>query len=273
MYNKLIIKFFDYYLRDMGTDDFSEASIFITGTNQWASFSSWPPKNISEKSLYLQPSGKLSFSLPEATESFDEYLSDPLKPIPYMEKIHQRRIADYMTDDQRFNTRRPDVMVYKSEVLTQDITLTGPLSADLFVSTTGTDADYIVKVIDVFPEDTVAPSNHKMDVPLGGYQMLVRWEVLRGRYRNSFEKPEPFTPRKITEVKYDLPDVAHTFKKGHRIMVQVQNSMFPLIDSNPQKFVDIYHCSESDFQKATHRIYHDKKRPSCVTVKVFEPIK
>jgi hypothetical protein len=175
-----------------------------------------------------------------------------------------------MTDDQRFASRRPDVMVYQTEIMNEDITLTGPIIAELFVSTTGTDADYIVKLIDVFPADAKAWDDKDIKVPLGGYQMLVRGEVMRGKYRNSFEKPEPFVPGKITEVKYEIPDVAHTFKKGHRIMVQVQNSWFPLVDRNPQKFVNIYKCSDSDFQKATHRIYHGAKYPSNIKVSILQ---
>jgi putative CocE/NonD family hydrolase len=193
-----------------------------------------------------------------------------MHPVPYTEDIHTRRTTTYMTDDQRFASRRPDVMVYQTGVLTEDITFTGPLTADLFVSTTGSDADFIVKLIDVLPSDTRAAPDQNVKVPLGGYQMLVRGEVFRGKYRNSFEKPEPFRPGKVTEVKYSIPDVAHTFKKGHRIMIQVQNSWFPLVDRNPQKFVDIYTCSESDFQKATMRIYHDAAHPSNLKVTVLK---
>jgi putative CocE/NonD family hydrolase len=225
---------------------------------------------VTQKNLYLQPSGAVSFSSPSVKESFDEYVSDPLKPVPYTGDVHTHRTAEYMTDDQRFAARRPDVMVYQTDILTEDITLTGPLSADLFVSTTGTDADFVVKLIDVFPTDTKAPEGSDIKVPLGGYQMLVRGEIFRGKYRNSFEKPEPFVPGKVTEVKYELPDIAHTFKKGHRIMVQVQNSWFPLADRNPQKFVDIYKCSDSDFQKATQRIYHDSKYPTSLRVNVLQ---
>jgi hypothetical protein len=175
-----------------------------------------------------------------------------------------------MTDDQRFASRRPDVVEYQTETLSEDITLTGPVIADLFVSTTGTDADFVVKLIDVFPDSISNPEGDEIKVPLGGYQMLVRGEVFRGRYRNSFEKPEAFVPGRVTEVKYELPDVAHTFKKGHRIMVQVQNSWFPLVDRNPQKFVNIYECSDNDFQKATMRIYHDSKTPSHIKIKCLE---
>jgi putative hydrolase, CocE/NonD family len=262
--------FFDFYLKGEGKPDFAEATIFVTGSNEWRTFDTWPPKNVNEKSLYFQPSGDMSFTISDTKDSFDEYVSDPMKPVPYADAVHIHRTAEYMTDDQRFASRRPDVMVYQTDILSEDITLTGPLTADLFVSTTGTDADYVVKLIDVYPPDAKADISTDIKVPLGGYQMLVRGEVFRGKYRNSFEKPEPFIPGKITEVKYQMPDVAHTFKKGHRIMVQVQNSWFPLVDRNPQKFVDIYKCSENDFQKATQRIYHDANNPSCLRVTVLK---
>jgi putative CocE/NonD family hydrolase len=263
-------EFFDYYLNGKGNSEMAEATIFVTGSNEWRNFDTWPPKNVVEKNLYLQPAGIVSFTAPEAKNSFDEYVSDPMKPVPYTEAVHAHRTAEYMTDDQRFASRRPDVMVYQTDVLTEDITLTGPLTADLFVSTTGTDADYIVKLIDVFPSDAKADISTDVKVPLGGYQMLVRGEVFRGKYRNSFEKPEPFIPGEVTEVKYGMPDVAHTFKKGHRIMIQIQNSWFPLVDRNPQKFVDIYKCSENDFQKATQRIYHDASYSSSIKVTVLQ---
>jgi putative CocE/NonD family hydrolase len=269
-YIELEKDFFNYYLKDKGSPSIPEALIFVTGTNEWRSFDTWPPKNIAEKSLYFYPSGKLGFKPSELKESYDEYVSDPMKPVPYTEDVHTRRTAEYMTDDQRFASRRPDVMVYQTDALDADITLTGPLMADLFVSTTGTDADYVVKLIDVFPPEAEAMYNANIEVPLGGYQMLVRGEVFRGRYRNSFEKPEAFIPGRVTEVKYELPDVSHTFRKGHRIMIQVQNSWFPLVDRNPQKFVNIYKCSDNDFQKATHRIYHDSKYLSQLKVCVLQ---
>jgi len=191
-----------------------------------------------------------------------------MNPVPYREDVHADRAAEYMTDDQRFASRRPDVMVYQTEVLEKDITVTGPVEAGLFVSTTGTDADYVVKLIDVFPGNFEAGDDGP-DYPMGGYQMLVRGEVMRGKYRNSFEKPEPFVPGEITEVKFELPDVAHTFKKGHRIMIQVQNSWFPLVDRNPQQFLNIYKCSDDDFIKATHRIYHDAEHPSYISLEIL----
>ena len=263
-------RFFDYYLKGSGNNSFPEATIFVTGSNEWRSYEAWPPENTTEKKLYFLPRGGLGFNPSREKDYYIEYVSDPMKPVPYTEDVHTERTTDYMTDDQRFASRRPDVMVYQTEILTEDITLTGPLTADLFVSTTGTDADYVVKLIDVFPPDTKKPADADIKVPLGGYQMLVRGEVFRGKYRNSFEKPEAFIPGKVTEVKYEIPDVAHTFKKGHRIMIQVQNSWFPLVDRNPQKFLNIYKCSDSDFQKATHRIYSDAKYQSNLKVTVLQ---
>jgi putative CocE/NonD family hydrolase len=268
-YSILEKHFFDYYLKGEGKQELAEATIFVTGSNEWRSYDTWPPKNTVEKTLYFQPSGALSSSAPVERNSFDEYVSDPMKPVPYTESPHTYRTTEYMTDDQRFAARRPDVMAYQTDFLTEDITLTGPVAADLFVSTTGTDADFIVKLIDVFPDSTIAAFPTSSNPLMGGYQMLVRGEVFRGKYRNSFEKPEPFIPGRVSEVKYDLPDVAHTFKKGHRIMIQVQNSWFPLVDRNPQKFVDIYKCSDSDFQKATQRIYHEAGNASGIKVTVL----
>lgn len=263
------LRFFNYYLKDQGKMDLAEATMYDTGTTEWLEFDAWPPKNTVVRELYFQANEGLSFSAPEVTDSFDEYVADPMKPVPYTEDVHLRRTREYMDDDQRFAARRPDVMVYETEALTEDITLTGPIVADLFVSTTGTDADYVIKLIDVFPHTLDNYPRNDKQVPMPGYQMLVRGEVLRGRFRNSFEIPEPFVPGEVTSVRFEIPDVAHTFKKGHRIMVQVQNSWFPLVDRNPQTFVNIYECDESDFQKATHRIYHDIRRPSHLKVTVL----
>jgi putative CocE/NonD family hydrolase len=264
------LPFFNYYLKDKGTMDLPEATVFITGSNEWHKFNTWPPKNTTEKSLYLQADGKLSFSAPANNDSFDQYISDPAAPVPYQGGIQERRTREYMIDDQRFASRRPDVKTYQTDILTDDITLTGPVMADLFASTSGTDADFVVKLIDVFPDDFPNPVPNPKNVTMAGYQMLVRGEIFRGRFRNSFEKPEAFEPGRVTEVKYTLPDVGHTFKKGHRIMIQVQNSWFPLADRNPQKFIDIYHAKDSDFQAATMRIFHDKQAPSSVKVTVLE---
>lgn len=267
------LPFFNYYLKDKGTMDLPEASIFISGSNQWHKFNEWPPKNTTEKKLYLQADGKLSFTAPKTVTGFDEYVSDPATPVPYQDGIQQQRTREYMLDDQRFASRRPDVKTYQTDVLTEDITLTGPVIADLFSSTTGTDADYVVKLIDVFPDDYPNPSStavtYTKNPIMAGYQMLVRGEIFRGRFRNSFSKPEAFVPGKVTEIKYDLPDVGHTFRKGHRMMIQIQNTWFPLGDRNPQKFVDINKAKDSDFQKATIRIYHDAKAPSSLKVTVL----
>ncbi|GAA4806953.1 CocE/NonD family hydrolase [Olivibacter ginsenosidimutans] len=266
----LELPFFNYYLKGKGTFNPSEATIFVTGSNEWKHFDTWPPQETTSKSLYLHANGKLSFEQPTAAESYDEYVSDPNAPVPYQKGVNQSRSREYMIDDQRFASKRPDVKVYETDVLTEDITLTGPLLAKLQVSTSGTDADYVVKLIDVYPDDTPNPSPNPTNVLMGGYQMLVRGEVFRGKFRHSFEKPEPFRPGEITAVDYTLPDVAHTFKKGHRIMIQIQNSWFPLVDRNPQQFIDIYNTAEdSDFQKATHRIYHDQQHASHIEVSVL----
>jgi putative CocE/NonD family hydrolase len=261
--------FFMHHLKNAANANLAEANIFVTGSNEWKKFSSWPPKDTQTQTLYFQPDGKLAFTAPTATGSFDEYESDPNKPVPYQAGVQSKRTREYMIDDQRFAARRSDVKVYQTETLTEDLTLTGPLSAKLEVSTTGTDADYVVKLIDVYPEDENAVSPANKSTLMGGYEMLVRGEVMRGKFRNSFTTPEPFVPGKVTEVKYTIPDVAHTFKKGHRIMIQVQNSWFPLVDRNPQKFLDIYTADDKDFQKATHRIYHDTANASSVSMTVL----
>jgi len=263
--------FFMKYLKNASDPQLSEATIFLTGSNEWKKFATWPPKDTETRTLYFQPDGKLAFTAPSASESFDEYVSDPANPAPYQAGVQSRRTREYMIDDQRFAARRPDVKVYQTDVLTEDLTLTGPLMANLSVSTTGTDADYVVKLIDVYPEDETSESPADKSEIMAGYEMLVRGEVMRGKFRNSFAKPEPFVPGQVTQVKYSIPDVAHTFKKGHRIMIQVQNSWFPLVDRNPQKFVDIYTADDKDFQKATHRIYHDATHASSVAVTVLTP--
>ena len=250
--------------------DLPEATLFNSGINEWKEFDHWPPKNTEEKKLYFHKNGKLGFTPPANNEGFDEYISDPNKPVPYTEDVHLKRTREYMTDDQRFAARRPDVMVYESEILTEDVNIAGAITPELFVSTTGTDADYVVKLIDVFPDSTKYYPQNKKGVPMSGYQMMVRGDIIRGRFRNSFEKPEPFVPGEVTEVEFEMPGLVHTFKKGHKIMVQVQNSWFPLVDRNPQKFVDIYECGKEDFQKATHRIYFMKGMESGVKVLVLK---
>lgn len=260
------LPFFLYHLKDRGQADLPEALVFATGANVWRRYDAWPPPQAQARNLYLQPNGGLSFDQPTARDAFDECVSDPARPVPYTEDVHLRRTREYMTDDQRFAARRPDVFVYQTPVLTEDMSLSGPLEAELFVTTTGTDADYVVKLIDVYPDD--ARQDPESAVPSSGYQMLVRGEIMRGRFRNSFERPEAMRPGKVERIAFTLPDVCHVFQKGHRIMVQVQHSWFPLVDRNPQQFVDIYNCADSDFIKATHRLYHDSTRPSRIGVRI-----
>jgi len=259
------IPYFNYYLKGKGVDQLPKATIFFTGENKWHQFKQWPPASVKWESWFLSAGNKLiNIPTPDTTVAYDEYVSDPAKPVPYTDGIHFTRTREYMTDDQRFAARRPDVLVYESKILEEDITLGGPVIADLLVSINTTDADFVVKLIDVFPDDFsysgIPATTEQTIYPMNGYQMLVRGEIMRGRYRNSFEQPEAFEPNKPTHVKFTLPDVAHTFKKGHRIMVQVQSSWFPLADRNPQQFIDIYHCKDSDFQKANIRIYHNYSR-------------
>jgi putative CocE/NonD family hydrolase len=271
--NNMELPFFEYYLNGKGSaEQISEATVFITGENKWHHFDRWPPQGATPSSLYFGNDGKLSADKSIITDvaSYDEYVSDPMKPVPYAEQIHSERTREYMTDDQRFASRRPDVLVYKSEILNNDVTITGPVNASLFVSLSGSDADFVVKLVDVFPDDFKYPDTVNIKYPMGGYQMLVRGEIMRGRFRNSFEKPEAFTPGQVTEVKFELPDVAHTFQKGHRIMVQVQSTWYPLADRNPQQFIDPYQCSENDLKSCTIRMYHDATHPSAITFPVLK---
>ena len=268
---ELELKFFNFYLKDKGQWNAAEASVFDTGTNEWKTFENWPPKNREAKELHFQANGKLTWEEVANAEGFDEYISDPRKPVPYTDGVFARRNNQYMIEDQRFAARRPDVLTYETEPLAADVTLAGPLTAHFFASTTGTDADFIVKLIDVLPDDTPAPSPNPKNITLAGYQQLVRAEVLRGKFRNSFEKPEAFVPNQITDVKVRMPDVLHTFKKGHKIMVQIQSSWFPLVDRNPQKFMNISEADEKDFQKATIRIYHAPKNDSHLHVSAIKP--
>jgi uncharacterized protein len=268
------LPFFDHYLKGEGNVKLPEASVFETGINRWRQFDAWPPKETEQKKLYLQRGGKLSFEEPtEEDEVFEEYVSDPAKPVPFTEAITVNMAVEYMTDDQRFAARRPDVLAFQSEPLKEDMTLAGPLMADLRVSTSGTDSDWIVKLVDVFPGNAKNPPadpEKPQTRPYSGYQMMVRSEVIRGRFRNSYEKPEPFVANQPTKVPLELLDVLHTFKKGHRIMIQVQSSWFPLVDRNPQKYVaNIYKADEKDFIKATQRVYCSKKLPTSIQVGVL----
>jgi uncharacterized protein len=261
--------FFQYYLKDKGSSNFPEAWVFETGTNEWKKYDQWPPRNLKPRSIFLQAQGGLSFESPVASSdaSFDEYTSDPAHPVEYIDQIEIRMTGDYMVQDQRVASRRPDVLVYEGPPLKEKFTISGPIDARIFVSTTGTDSDWIVKLIDVYPDDYRGTDTERASAArLGGYQQLVRGDVMRGKFRNALDKPEPFVPGEPTPVSFRLPDVEHTFQPGHKIMVQIQSSWFPLIDRNPQKFVDIYSATESDFQKATQRIYRSSKMPSHIEV-------
>ncbi len=231
-----------------------KAWLFQTGTNHWRQFDSWPPKNAVERTLYLDARGRLTFSAPAET-GFDEYVSDPARPVPVLAGIGPGMPYDYMTYDQRFASRRPDVLAYETEPLDRDFTIAGPITPVLNVSTTGTDSDFVVKLIDVYPGDYPDPQPNPAGVQMGGYQQLVRGEPFRGKFRNSRSKPEPFAPGKPAKIEFAMPEVLHTFRTGHRIMVQIQSSWFPLIDRNPQTFCDIPTAKESDFRKATERVY------------------
>ncbi len=260
------VPFFNYYLKGKGKKDFAEARVFETGGNRWRTYAQWPPKQAKEAKLFFRTRGGLSFSSPENSgEVFDEYVSDPAKPVPFNPRISTAIERKDQVADQRFAARRPDVLVYETEPLQEDVTVLGKIQAELFVSTTGTDSDWVVKLIDVFPGDAKGAD----DVPMGDYQMMVRGEIMRGKFRESLEKPLAMEPGKVTRVVFSLNDVNHTFKKGHRIMVHVQSSWFPLFDRNPQTFTDIYSAAAELFKKATQRVYISKQYPSGLRVKTL----
>jgi putative CocE/NonD family hydrolase len=264
---KIEFAFFSHYLK--GTDtDIPKVSAFETGTNQWKTYNTWPPKDAEEKKLYFLPGGKLSFEPPTETAAVDEFTSDPNKPVPFINATTMDMKREYMTGDQRFAESRPDVLTYQTEVLDHDVTLAGNIWANLKVSTTGTDADWIVKVIDVYPDSAKNNKFNSPGVVMSHYEQMVRSESMRGKFRNGFDKPEPFVPGKVSPVNFELQDVLHTFKKGHRIMVQVQSSWFPLIDRNPQVFEDIMKANDSDFRKTVNKVYTSKEDPSYLKVRV-----
>ncbi|MEO6405415.1 MAG: CocE/NonD family hydrolase [Ferruginibacter sp.] len=272
------IPFFNYFLKGKGDiSKIAEANIYMTGADEWKSYAQWPPAAKQDMDMYLQQNGKLGWGKPAANSSFSEYLSDPSKPVPYEEGVQFNRSRTYMSADQRFAARRPDVLVFETDSLTNDVTVTGNVIADIMTSISTTDADFVVKIIDVYPEymgyndvNIYAETDPVSPYPMGGYQMLVRAEIFRGRYRNSYEHPTAFIPGKIEEVKFEFPSIAHRFKKGHRIMVQIQSSWFPLVDRNPQQFVDIYHADEKDFIKSNIKIYHDARHASKIILPVLK---
>jgi uncharacterized protein len=260
------LPFFNYYLKDKGTLHQPEASMFMTGRNSWQKYSEWPPRNIEKRSLYFHEKGQLLFDAPSEKEiPFDEYLSDPSRPVPYTEATSFGMTREYMTDDQRFASKRADVLSYQTSILEDDLILAGPLKAMLKVSTTGSDADWIVKLIDVYPDTAQNNPHTRSGISMAGYQQMVRSEVIRGRYRKGYSTPMPFIPGKLTEVDLDLQDVLHCFKKGHRLMVQIQSTWFPLVDLNPQKYVkNIFEARPEDFIKANERVYHQPANSSCI---------
>jgi putative CocE/NonD family hydrolase len=274
-YQDLSLAFFKHHLKGGEKPSIPEALVFETGANRWRGFDTWPPKNVREARLYFQPKESLSFSPPtgSSTPLFDEYLSDPNRPVPYTAEINASWAKNYMTEDQRFASRRPDVLVYQTEPLEKDLTLAGPLEADLWVSTTGTDADWVIKLVDVNPgklpgwskaDDEAGKKNR------GSQQTLVRGEPFRGRFRDSYSEPKPFKPGEPTRVRFTINDVFHTFQRGHRLMIQVQSSWFPFIDRNPQSFVpNIFQAKDTDFIKATHRVYRSPANPSFLKVNLL----
>ena len=270
--------FFAHYLKDASWTPLPKAYTFETGSDVWKKYTAWPPPQAVARTLYLQPNGGLAWSAPAEHDSKDEYVSDPAHPVPFTPYVTGSDVPQrYMDDDQRFATRRDDVLVYQSEPLTQDVTVVGPVKPRLKIASTGTDSDFVVKLIDVFPEDSKNPAGenegkHVLGAPpvyLQGYQMLIRGEPFRAKFRNSWQHPEALTPGKVTPIDFTMQDINHTFLKGHRIMVQVQSSWFPLVDRNPQVFEDIYKAKPEDFHKATETVFHQAGAASGIDLLVL----
>lgn len=259
--------FFRYHLKGTGQMTLPEATVFETGTNVWRSHDTWPPKGATPTAMYLAASGQLTTTAPEATRAFDEFVSDPAKPVPVVPYIALGMTREYMVDDQRHASTRPDVLVYQTPVLDADTTIAGPIDVELLVSTSSTDADWIVKVIDVYPDDFPNPSPNPRDLKMGGFQQMLRGDVMRGKFRNSLEKPEAFVPNQATTVRFTMNDVYHTFRRGHRMMVQVQSTWFPLVNRNPQTFTNINTAGAGAYVKATHRVYREGDKGSKIIVR------
>jgi hypothetical protein len=270
--------FFEHYLKGKGEAP-PKAIVFETGTNVWRHFDQWPPKDAKPKMLYFHAGGKLSFDPPSEVQSRDDYESDPNHPVPFVGYTTNTVPQRYMVDDQRFASERTDVLTYETDPLEEDVTIAGPISPKLKVASSSTDSDFDVKLIDVYPNDypnpgeNGNPNKRVLDAPplfMGGYQQLLRGEPFRAKFRNSWEKPEPLVPEKMTEVDFTMPDLFHTFRRGHRIMVQVQSSWFPLTDRNPQIFTDIPFAPPAQFTKATEQVFHQKDAASGVEVLVVK---
>jgi putative CocE/NonD family hydrolase len=284
--NEIELPFFQRYLKDKTDKPLAKAMVFETGTNVWKRYDSWPPKGAVKRELYLHADGKLSFSAPTETGAvYDSYVDDPAHPVPFTTEKRATQGPLWMEEDQWFASTRPDVLVYETEPLTENVTIAGPILAKMRVSTSGTDADFIVKLIDVFPDNVPAADGNGGgagggrggrggggrggDQRMRNYMMLLGTEVFRAKYRNSYTKPEPMVPDQVTALEWDLRDKYHTFQKGHRMMVQVQSTLFPIIDRNPHKFMDIYAAKPSDFQKATQRVYRSSSQPSHLELHVL----
>ncbi|HEY1091246.1 MAG TPA: CocE/NonD family hydrolase [Burkholderiaceae bacterium] len=280
----IMLPFFEQHLKGGADAKLPGAFVFETGSNVWRRYAAWPPQAAKTRQLYLAAKGQLSFSAPQAAKAeSDSYVSDPNRPVPFVGYAAQGMPQDYMVSDQRFAATRPDVLVYQTEVLDSDMTLAGPIKARLFVSTTGTDSDFIVKLIDVYPADPGSEGGREgggrggkptdVAVPvssMGGYQQLVRANPLRARFRHGFEKPEAMVPGRVEAIDVELQDVNHSFRRGHRIMVQVQSSWFPLIDRNPQSFVTIRSAKPEDFKAATQQVYRWRDQASSLALQVLE---
>jgi putative CocE/NonD family hydrolase len=268
--DKIMLPFFVHYLKTPN-DNFNlpKAYVFETGRNQWRKHDAWPPTDAAARALYLSDGGKLSWTPSEGGQGFDEYVSDPAKPVPFTDENSPGMTYNYMTSDQRNIARRTDVLSYESQPLDQDVTVAGPIECDLRVSTTGTDADWVVKLVDGYPGTYPDPEPNPAGVHMGGYRQLVRGEPFRARFRNGFEKTEASEPGRITKIAFTMPDVYHTFRRGHRIVVHVQSSWFPLVDRNPQTFVDIDRATEADFRKATQRVYRSGDNRSAIRLRIL----
>ena len=258
--DEIELPFFRHHLKSAPDPQLPKAYVFQTGKNVWSRFQQWPPPEATPQRLYFQQGGKLAFEPPNETTGFDEYVSDPNDPVPFFKKPTLGMSQEYMDADQRFLRNRPDVLTYQTEPLTGDVVIAGPISPTLFVSTSGTDSDFDVKLIDVYPDHDA----------LAGYEQLVRGEPFRGKFRKSFETPEPFHPGEVEQIHFAMPDVYHCFRKGHRIMVQVQSSWFPLTDRNPQTFTNIPSAKPEEFAKATERVYRSTSSASFVEVKLLK---
>jgi uncharacterized protein len=270
--DQVLLPFFRQYLKGEQDAQLPRALVFETGSNVWRRYDGWPPENVHTTTLYFRGAGKLSSeaSPDSSAPAYDQYVSDPRRPVPFVEVQSTDVPQTYMDADQRFAAKRPDVLVYESEPLREDLTVAGPVVPRLWVSSSGTDSDFVVKLIDVYPMDFPDPQPNPREVRMGGYQQLVRGEPFRAKFRKSFEKPEPLEPNEPTAVDFELPSINHTFRSGHRIMVQIQSTWFPLIDRNPQTFVNIPDAKPEDFQKATERVYHDREHQSAILLPVVK---